>query len=338
MSKVTWLEDPLGPYHPEDSLEREDADGVSLGSPSSTDEPPGEEELSPERTTINPHNSNNDPDIGSDHHPPPPSSWYSPGTTTTREDHLKLLISSCPSYNYPPAIIRQNDSNGAIHFQDSGHAFRPPLLSPSSLRPLASQFHDSFAAVGGMVVSKLGTKGNSSSKIPAKLPEQPAGQDGRFTSAQKGKIVLLTIQKESSFPNLLYPPDFKLDKRPPKERGRGWDIRIERNFIHIHQLLTQDQSVSGQLLTALNKLQTNFTGFLSDFNHTSQPPLPPLPLPSSTPAALSTPASPLPTFTPDTQDCLHNVTLQTGSYHNLLSRITDGPSLPQTPTLRTCSP
>ncbi|KAJ3879890.1 hypothetical protein F5051DRAFT_401523 [Lentinula edodes] len=337
MSEVTWLEDPLGPYHPEDSLERDDADGVSLGSPSSTGEPLGVEELSPEPTTIDPHNSNDDPDIGvnSDHHPSPLSGSYSPGTTATREDQLKLLIASRPNYNFHPAIIRRNDSNGAIHFQDSGHASSPPLLSPSSLRPFASQSRDSFAAAGGLVVSKLGAKGNSSSKLPSKLPEQPAGQDGRFTSAQKGKKrAPTTIQKESSFPNLLYPPDFKLDKRPPKEKAGDRDIRIERNFIHIHELLTQDRSVSGQLLTALNKLQSDFTGFLSDFNHTSQPSSPPFPLPLPTPSPLSTPTSPLPTFTPDTQDSLRTVTLQTGSFGDLLSRITDGPSPPARASLK----
>ncbi|KAJ4489030.1 hypothetical protein C8R41DRAFT_867841 [Lentinula lateritia] len=169
------------------------------------------------------------------------------------------------------------------------------------------------------------TKGASSSKLPSKPLELPAGQDGRFTSAQKGKKKTpTTIQRESSFPDLLYPPDFKLDKRPPKEKAGDQDIRVERNFIHLHQLLTLDHSTLAQLLTTLNKLQADFTVFLNNPNHISQLSLPP---PSSTPPLPPVPTTP----TPVPQDSTHVVTPQTGTCPDLLSRIMDSPSVPVPP-------
>ncbi|KAJ3858967.1 hypothetical protein EV359DRAFT_86964 [Lentinula novae-zelandiae] len=64
---------------------------------------------------------------------------------------------------------------------------------------------------------------------------------------------------ESSFPDLLYPANFKLDKGPPKEKAGEQDIRIKRNFICIHELLERDHSASSQLLMAFNKLHSDLT-------------------------------------------------------------------------------
>ncbi|KAJ3885855.1 hypothetical protein GG344DRAFT_82275 [Lentinula edodes] len=327
MGDVSWLENPLGPYYLGDSFEIDDADGVSLGSPSSTGEPLRDEALSSELIP------NDQVDIGVSDAQPPPTvpSQHSLGPASTREQQLRSFISSRPKSSSQSAIIRLNDANGVIHFQNAGLSSHPPILSPSSSRPFSSQSRDGFAAAGGLVVFKPAAKGAPSSKLPLKPPEHPAGQDGRFTSAQKGKKrVPVTIQRESSFPDLLYPPDFKLDKRPPKEKAGDRDFRIERNFIHLHQLLTLDQSTLAQLLTALNKLQSDFTTFLDDFNHNSQPSLPPLPPPSASPPSPPAPTTPLSTLTPEPSGSTSDVMALTGTPPDLLSRISDGPYLPVT--------
>ncbi|KAJ3803464.1 hypothetical protein F5876DRAFT_85291 [Lentinula aff. lateritia] len=172
MGEVNWLEDPLGPYYLEDALEIDDADGVSLGSLSSTAGPLEEEVLSPELTSAETLDNNNAADVEVNISQPlsPFSDQYPLGLTVTREHRLKSLISSRPELDSLPAIIRRNDSNGAIHFQDSGHSHHLPLLSSSSLRSFTSQSCDSFAAAGGLVVSKPSAKGMSLSKLPSKLP------------------------------------------------------------------------------------------------------------------------------------------------------------------------
>ncbi|KAJ3864825.1 hypothetical protein EV359DRAFT_63693 [Lentinula novae-zelandiae] len=309
MDDVSWLENPLGPYYLGDSFELDDADGVSLGSPSSTGEPPHDEALTSELI------SNDQVDIGVNNGQRPSTvlSQHSLGPASTREQQLKSFISSRPKSSSQPAIIRLNDANGVIHFQNAGLTSHPP---------------PHLAPAGGLVVSKPAAKGAPLLKLPSKPLERPAGQDGRFTSAQKGKKrAPATIQRESSFPDLLYPPDFKLDKRPPKEKAGERDLRIERNFIHLHQLLTLDQSTLAQLLTALNKLQSDFTAFLNDFNLNSQPSLPPLPPPSASPPSPPAPTTPLSTLTPEPSGSTSDVRGLTGTCPDLLSRITDGPSL-----------
>ncbi|KAJ3803540.1 hypothetical protein F5876DRAFT_85077, partial [Lentinula aff. lateritia] len=61
--------------------------------------------------------------------------------------------------------------------------------------------------------------------------------------------------------------------------------------------------------------------------HNSQLSLPPLPPTSPTPPPPSTPTTTLPTVTPVDQNTPRNVTPQIGTHRDLLSRITDGPSL-----------
>ncbi|KAJ3803700.1 hypothetical protein F5876DRAFT_84648 [Lentinula aff. lateritia] len=186
----------------------------------------------------------------------------------------KDLSLELTSYNQPSSIDQANigDANGAIHFQNSGHSPHPPLLTPSSSCAFSSQSQQHFTAAGGLVVSKPVAKGVSS-KPPSKLPEQPASQDGRFTSAQKVK------------------------KKP----------------------LTRDQSTLAQLLTALNKLQSDFTTFLNDFNHNSQPPLPSLPPSSAASPPPSAPTTSLSTLTPQFQDFIPNIMPQTRACPDLLS-------------------
>ncbi|KAJ3884722.1 hypothetical protein GG344DRAFT_83601 [Lentinula edodes] len=331
MDDVHWLENPFGPYYHGDSFEIADADGVSLGSPSSTGEPLGDEALNSELISKDQRIDNDQADITVSDVQPTPTlpTQHSLGLAATREHQLKSFITLRTESSSQPAIIRLNDANGAIHFQNAGHSPLNPLLNPSSSRAFSSQSRDSFAAAGSFVVSKPVAKGASSSKLPSKPLERPAGRDGRFTSAQKGKKKTpTTIQRELSFPDLLYPPDFKLDKRPPKEKAGDRDIRVERNFIHLHQLLTLDQSTLAQLLTTLNKLQSDFTTFLNDPNHISQPLLPP---PSFTPPLPPVPTTSLSTPTPVSQDSAHTVMPQIGMCPDLLSRLTDGPSVPVLP-------
>ncbi|KAJ3897479.1 hypothetical protein F5879DRAFT_995980 [Lentinula edodes] len=326
MGDISWLENPLGPYYLGDSFEIDDTDGVSLGSPSSTGEPLCDEALSSELIP------NDQVDIGVSDAQPPPTvpSQHSLGPASTREQQLRSFISLRPKSSSQPAIICLNNANGVIHFQNAGLSSHPPLLSPSSSRAFSSQSRDGFAAAGGLVVSKPAAKGAPSLKLPSKPLERPAGQDGCFTSAQKGKKrVPATVQRESSFPDLLYPPDFKLDKHPPKEKAGDRDLWMEWNFIHLHQLLTLDQSTLTQLLTALNKLQSDFTMFLNDFNHNLQPSLTLLPSPSASPPSLST-------LTPEPLGSTSDFMALTGTCPDLLSRITDGPSLP-VPAIHKCA-
>ncbi|KAJ3902608.1 Endonuclease/exonuclease/phosphatase [Lentinula edodes] len=255
-----------------------------LGSPSSTGEPLGDEALNSKLISEDQRSDNDQANITVSDVQPAPTlpTQHSLRLATTREHQLKSFISLRTKSSSQPAIIRLNDANGAIHFQNAGHSPLSPLLNPSSSRAFSSQSRDGFAATGGLAVSKPIAKGMSSSKLPLKPLEQPAGRDGRFTSAQKGKKKTpTTIQRESSFPDLLYPPDFKLDKHPPKEKAGDQNIHVERNFIHLHQLLTLDQSTLAQLLTTLNKLQSDFTAFTMTptTSHNLRSHLPPLLLP-----------------------------------------------------------
>ncbi|KAJ3886095.1 hypothetical protein GG344DRAFT_69958 [Lentinula edodes] len=233
MHNDSWLEDPLAPFYQVDYVDMEDADGVSLGSPSSSPETVDEESYTQDVTTLNQGGTEYLVDVSAADSPAlaTPSAVDHLETNVNRERQLKSAIRSRPNPTPSPAIVRRNDSNGAIHFQN---ALRPPtlpLLNPSSSRPFTSQSRDSFAAAGGLVVSKPNPSGRSSSKPTPNSPVRPAGHDGRFTSAQKGKKkVPAAVQKESSFPDLLYPANFKLDKRPPKEKAGERDIRIERPF------------------------------------------------------------------------------------------------------------
>ncbi|KAJ3871984.1 hypothetical protein F5051DRAFT_445624 [Lentinula edodes] len=329
MHNDSWLEDPLAPFYQVDSVDMEDADGVSLGSPSSTPETVAEESYTHEDTTLNQGGTEYLVDVGVADSPAlatPPAVDHLE-TSVSRERQLKSAIQSRPNPTPSPAIVRRNDSNGAIHFQNALHSPTLPLLNPSSSRPFTSQSRDSFAAVGGLVVSKPNPSSRLSSKPTPNLPVRPAGHDGRFTLAQKGKKkVPATVQKEPSFPDLLYPANFNLDKRPPKEKAGERDIRIERNFIRIHQLLTQHQSASNQLLMALNKLQSDLTGFINRSNFKPealpQPPHRPSPIPQ--PLA-EPPCLPSPTPIPQILASSPNVALPP-TFRDLLSRITDSPS------------
>ncbi|KAJ3893197.1 hypothetical protein GG344DRAFT_75186 [Lentinula edodes] len=329
MNNDSWLEDPLAPFYQVESVDMEDADGVSLGSPSSSPETVAEESYTQDGTTLYQDGTEYLIEVGVADSPAlatPPAVDHLE-TNVSRERQLKSAIRSRPNPTPSPAIVRRNDSNGAIHFQNALCSPTPPLLNPSSSRPFTSQSRDNFAAAGGLVVSKPNPSGRSSSKPTTNLPIRPAGHDGRFTSAQKGKKkVPATVQKESSFPDLLYPANFKLDKRPPKEKAGERDIRIEQNFIRIHQLLTQDQLASNQLLTALNKLQSDLTGFINRSNlkpeALPQPPRRPSPIPQ--PLA-EPPRLPSPTPTPQILASPPDVVLPL-TFRDLLSRITDSPS------------
>ncbi|KAJ3927303.1 MAG: hypothetical protein NXY57DRAFT_965608 [Lentinula lateritia] len=297
MYNDTWLDDPLTPLRLVDSADMEDADGVSLGSPSSTPEPVEEEPYSLDGTSLNQRRTEDQLEVGVGGSSPlaTPPAYDHLGTNVNRERQLKSVILSRPNPIPSPTIIRCNDSNGVIHFQNSTFSPPLPLLKPSSSRPFTSQSRESFAAAGGLVVSKSSPGGQSSSKPTANLPVRPAGHDGRFTSTQKGKKrAPSTVQKESSFPDLLYPANFKLDKRPPKEKAGERDVRIKRNFIRIHQLLTQDQLASNQLLTAFNKLQSDLTSFIDNYNLKPEPlpqaPRPPSPIPQPLLQALRLPS------------------------------------------------
>ncbi|KAJ4466784.1 hypothetical protein C8R41DRAFT_925959 [Lentinula lateritia] len=105
------------------------------------------------------------------------------------------------------------------------------------------------------------------------------------------------------------------------------DVRIERNFIRIHQLLTQDQLASNQLLTAFNKLQSDLTSFIDNYNLKPEP-LPRAPrLPSPIPQPLSqAPRLPSPTPISHILASPPDVGPQPLSFRDLLSRITDSPS------------
>ncbi|GAW04366.1 hypothetical protein LENED_006147 [Lentinula edodes] len=329
MHNDSWPEDPLAPFYQVDSVDMEDADGVSLGSPSSTPEPVAEESYTHDDTTPNQGGTEYLVDVSVDDSPAlasPPAAHHLE-TNVSHERQLKSAIRSRATSTPSPAIVRRNDSNGAIHFHNALRSPALPLLNPSSSRPFTSQSRDSFAEAGGLVVSKPSPCGRLSSKHSPNLPVRPAGHDGRFTSAQKGKKkVPATVQKESSFPDLLYPANFNLDKRPPKEKAGERDIRIERNFIRIHQLLTEDQSASNQLLTALNKLQSDFTNFINRSNlkpeALPQPPRRPSPIPQ--PLA-EPPRLPSPTPIPQILSSSPDVPLPLTS-RDLLSRITDAPS------------
>ncbi|KAJ4474643.1 hypothetical protein C8J55DRAFT_490573 [Lentinula edodes] len=266
MHNDSWLEDPLAPFYQVNSVDMENADGVSLGSPSSTPETVAEESYTHEDTTLNQGGTEYLVDVGVADSPAlatPPAVDHLK-TSVNRERQLKSAIQSRPNPTPSPAIVRRNDSNG---------------------------------------------------------------HDGRFTSAQKGKKkVPATVQKEPSFPDLLYPANFNLDKRPPKEKAGERDIRIERNFIRIHQLLTQHQSASNQLLTALNKLQSDLTGFINRSNFKPealpQPPRRPSPIPQ--PLA-EPPRLPSPTPIPQILASSPDVALPP-TFRDLLSRITDSRS------------
>ncbi|KAJ4487023.1 Endonuclease/exonuclease/phosphatase [Lentinula edodes] len=311
MHNNSWLEDPLAPFYQADSVDMEDADGVSLGSPSSTPEAVAEESYTQDGTTFNQGDTEYLVDVGMADSPalttPPAVNQLE--TNVICEQQLKLAIWSHPNPTPSPAI----------------NALRSPtlpLLNPSSSQPFTSQSRDSFAAAGGLVVSKPNPSGQSSSKPTPNLPVRPAGHDGRFTSAQKGKKkVPGTVQKESSFPDLLYPANFKLDKRPPKEKAGERDIQIERNFIHIHLLLTQDQSASNQLLTAFNKLQSDLTSFIDRYNLKPEP----LPQPPRPPSPIPQPLPP-PTPIPETLASPPEVAPLPLTFRDLLSCITDSPS------------
>ncbi|KAJ3927051.1 MAG: hypothetical protein NXY57DRAFT_965873 [Lentinula lateritia] len=310
---VLQLEDPLARFYQVESVDMEDANGVSLGSPSSLPETVAEESYTQDGTTLYQDGTEYLIEVGVADSPAlatPPAVDHLE-TNVSRERQLKSAIRSRPNPTPSPAIVRRNDSNGAIHFQNALCSPTPPLLNPSSSRPFTSQSRDNFAAAGGLVVSKPNRGGRSSSRPTANLPIRPAGHDGHFTSAQKGKKkVPATVQKESSFPDLLYPANFKLDKRPPKKK----------------QLLTQDQSASNQLLTALNKLQSDLTGFINRSNlkpeALPQPPRRPSPIPQllAEPPRLPSP-TPIPQILASPPDVALPLT-----FRDLLSRITDSPS------------
>ncbi|KAJ3845721.1 hypothetical protein EV368DRAFT_90214 [Lentinula lateritia] len=178
----------------------------------------------------------------------------------------------------------------------------PSLLPPSSSHAFSSQFHDCFAEAGSLIVSGPIAKGVSSSKLPLKLPEWLAEQDGCFASAQKGKEKGADGHSERILiPDLLYPPDFRLDRHPPKEKAGDQDIHIECNFIHLHQ-----PRPIHNFSAAVNKLPSDFTTLLDDFNHSSQLLLPPLLPPSAAPAPPSAPITPLSALTPEVQDSIPN--------------------------------